>query len=279
MSTGVDAGVTGAAALLRLEQVEVVYQKVITAIQGVSLEVQAGRIVVLLGSNGAGKTTTLRAVTGFLGSDDARVTDGRIWFDTQAIENNPPHAVAARGIALVPERLKVFETLTVLENLQAAVPSSVRGRAAQRERIQQVFDQFPRLAPARGRLAGYLSGGERQMLAMGSALIGAPRLLLVDEMSLGLAPRIVEELLERLVALKKALGLTVLLVEQSAHLALQVADYGYIMESGRIVLDGTAQRLRGHSDVQEFYLGMGSGPDRRSYRDVKQYRRSRRWFG
>ncbi|OGA69875.1 MAG: hypothetical protein A3F77_17655 [Betaproteobacteria bacterium RIFCSPLOWO2_12_FULL_67_28] len=268
-----------AAPLLRLEQVEVVYQKVITAVHGVSLEVPAGQIVVLLGANGAGKTTTLRAVTGFLGSDDARVTDGKIWFEAHAIENCPPHTVAARGIALVPERRKVFETLTVLENLQAAVPSGIRGRAARRERIDQVFDQFPRLAPARGRLAGYLSGGERQMLAMGSALIGAPRLLLVDEMSLGLAPRIVEELLERLVVLKKALGLTVLLVEQSAHLALEVADYGYIMESGRVVLDGTAERLRGHGDVQEFYLGMGGGPDRRSYRDVKQYRRSRRWFG
>jgi branched-chain amino acid transport system ATP-binding protein len=265
--------------LLRLEQVEVVYQKVITAIHGVSLEVPTGQIVVLLGSNGAGKTTTLRAVTGFLGSDDAKVTDGKIWFEAHAIENSPPHLVAARGIALVPERRKVFETLTVLENLQAAVPSRIRSRAAQRERIEQVFDQFPRLAPARGRLAGYLSGGERQMLAMGSALISAPRLLLVDEMSLGLAPRIVEELLERLVLLKKALGLTVLLVEQSAHLALQVADYGYIMENGRVVLDGTAERLRAHGDVQEFYLGMGSGPDRRSYRDVKQYRRSRRWFG
>lgn len=268
-----------AAPLLQLEQVEVVYQKVITAIHGVSLEIRTGQIVVLLGSNGAGKTTTLRAITGFLGSDDAEVTGGRIWFEGHRIENSLPHVVAARGIALVPERLKVFETLTVLENLQAAVPSGIRSRVAQRERIELVFDQFPRLAPARGRLAGYLSGGERQMLAMGSALIGAPRMLLIDEMSLGLAPRIVEELLERLVVLKKALGLTVLLVEQSAHLALAVADYGYIMENGRVVLDGTAERLRGHGDVQEFYLGMGGGPDRRSYRDVKQYRRSRRWFG
>jgi len=187
--------------------------------------------------------------------------------------------VAARGIAFVPERRKVFETLTVFENLQASVPSGFRSRATQQARIEQVFDQFPDLAAARGRLAGYLSGGERQMLAMGSALIGEPRLLLVDEMSMGLAPRIVEGLLERLVTMKKALGLTVVLVEQSAHIALQIADYGYIMENGHIVLDGTAERLRGHGDVQEFYLGMGGGPDRRSYRDVKQYRRSRRWFG
>lgn len=267
------------APLLRLERVEVVYQKVITAIHGVSLEVPTGQIVVLLGSNGAGKTTTLRAVTGFLGSDDAKVTDGKIWFDGRAIENSPPHMVAALGIAFVPERRKVFETLTVFENLQASVPSGFGSRATQQARIEQVFDQFPDLAAARGRLAGYLSGGERQMLAMGSALIGEPRLLLVDEMSMGLAPRIVEGLLERLVTMKKALGLTVVLVEQSAHIALQVADYGYIMENGHIVLDGTAERLRGHGDVQEFYLGMGGGPDRRSYRDVKQYRRSRRWFG
>jgi len=265
--------------LLRMEKVEVLYQKMITAIHGVSLVVFPGQITALLGANGAGKTTTLRAVTGFLGSDDAEVSEGRIWLDGEAIENRQPHEVAARGIALVPERNKIFETLTVIENLDATGLGSVKGDKTHRQMIERVFEYFPRLAPARNRLAGYLSGGERQMLAMAAALVCRPRLLLVDEMSLGLAPRIVEELLERLVTMKKELGLTVLLVEQSAHLALKIADYGYIMENGRIVLDGTPERLREHKDVQEFYLGQIGGKERRSYRDVKQYQRSRRWFG
>lgn len=268
-----------ASPLLRLETVEVVYQKVITAVHGVSLDVFPGQITAILGANGAGKTTTLRGITGFLGTDDARVSEGRIWFDGEAIENWQPHEVASRGIALVPERNKVFETLTVMENLEATGSRAATGRAAHRRMVERVFEYFPRLAPARSRLAGYLSGGERQMLAMGTGLVCEPRLLLVDEMSLGLAPRIVEDLLERLVTLKKDLGLTVLLVEQSAHLALEIADYGYIMENGRIVLDGTPERLRDHKDVQEFYLGQVGGAARRSYRDVKQYHRSRRWFG
>lgn len=267
------------APLLHLDKVEVIYHKVVTAIQGVSLEVGQGRITTLLGANGAGKTTTLRAISGFLGSDNARVTDGEIWFDGASIGNFQPHQVTERGIVLVPERNKIFETLTVFENLEAAVPNTGGSAKSQRRLIDQTFEYFPRLALAKGRLAGYLSGGERQMLAMGTALICAPRLLLIDEMSLGLAPRIVEELLERLLVLKKDLGLTVLLVEQSAHLALDVADYGYIMENGRIVLDGTAERLRDHKDVQEFYLGQSGDESRRSYRDVKQYRRSRRWYG
>jgi branched-chain amino acid transport system ATP-binding protein len=265
--------------LLRMEKVEVLYQKVITAIHGVSLEVYPGQITVLLGANGAGKTTTLRAVTGFLGSDDAKVSEGRILLNGETIENRQPHEIAARGIALVPEHNKVFETLTVIENLDATGSDSRLGKATRRQMIERVFEYFPRLAPARNRLAGYLSGGERQMLAMGAALVCSPRLLLVDEMSLGLAPRIVEDLMAQLVTLKKDLGLTLLLVEQSAHLALEIADHGYIMENGRIVLDGTPERLRQHKDVQEFYLGQAGGEKRRSYRDVKQYQRSRRWFG
>lgn len=263
--------------LLRMEKVEVLYQKVITAIHGVSFDVYPETITVLLGANGAGKTTTLRAASGFLGSDDAAVSEGSIWLDGEAIENRQPHEMAARGIALVPERNKVFETLTVAENLDAT--GSASGTAHRRQVIERVFEYFPRLAPARNRLAGYLSGGERQMLAMGAALACSPRLLLVDEMSLGLAPRIVEDLMAQLVTMKKDLGLTVLLVEQSAHIALEIADYGYIMENGRIVLDGTSERLRRHKDVQEFYLGQVGGERRRSYRDVKQYHRSRRWFG
>jgi len=264
--------------MLRLEKVEVVYKKVITAIQGVSLDVQQGQIVVFLGTNGAGKTTTLRAISGFIGTDDAWVTEGRILFEGQDIANWPPQKVANRGIALVPEREKIFETLTVMDNLEASVGAGA-SRATRKRMIDTVFDHFPRLATAKTRLAGYLSGGERQMLAIGSALLCEPRLLLVDEMSMGLAPRLVEELLDHIVTLKKTLGLTILLVEQSAHLALGIADYGYVIENGRIVLDGTRERLGGHKDVQEFYLGQGGGDARKSYREVKQYRRSRRWYG
>ena len=261
--------------LLQLDKVEVAYHRVITAVQGVSLAVPKGAIVALLGTNGAGKTTTLRAISGFIGLDDARVSDGTIAFRGERIENRAPHEVTRRGIALVPERSKVFENLTVKENIDAVVPSS--GVSAP-QLADAVWEYFPPLARLRGREAGYLSGGERQMLAIGSALACAPQLLLVDELSQGLAPLVVEELFGRLNAIRRDLGMTVLLVEQNAALALEVADYAYVIENGRIVLDGAPERLRGHQDIQEFYLGTGAG-SRRSYRDVKQYRRSRRWYG
>ena len=246
------------------------YHQVITAVQGVSLAVRFA----LLGTNGAGKTTTLRAISGFIGLDDARVTDGSITFRGERIDNRSPNEVTARGVALVPERSKVFENLTVAENIDAVVPRA----SGSRRLADAVWDYFPALAPLRGREAGYLSGGERQMLAIGSALACGPELLLVDELSQGLAPLIVQELLVRLKAIRTDLGMTLLLVEQNAALALEFADYAYVIENGRIVLDGTPERLRGHQDIQEFYLGTGSGA-RRNYRDVKQYRRSRRWYG
>ncbi|OGA66527.1 MAG: ABC transporter ATP-binding protein [Betaproteobacteria bacterium RIFCSPLOWO2_12_FULL_65_14] len=258
--------------MLKLEKLEVVYHRVITAVQGVSLEAREGSIVALLGTNGAGKTTTLRAISGFIGLDDARVTEGAITFRGERIENRAPHGLTALGIALVPERSKVFENLSVDENLLAVVPR----KNAKFER-QRVYEFFPALAPLRRRAAGYLSGGERQMLAIGAALACAPRLLLVDELSQGLAPVLVEELMERLKLIRSAASTTILLVEQNAQIALEVADYGYVMENGRIVLDGTPERLRAHQDIQEFYLGGGGA--RRSYRDVKQYRRTRRWYG
>jgi branched-chain amino acid transport system ATP-binding protein len=263
-------------ALLRLEGVEVVYHRVITAIQGVSIEVPRGGIVALLGTNGAGKTTTLRAISGFIGLDDARVTEGAIVYRGGRIENHAPHRVTRLGVALVPERSKVFENLTVAENLEAVVP---RTGTDTRRLAESVYALFPALAVLRAREAGYLSGGERQMLAIGAALACAPDLLLVDELSQGLAPVIVEELAGRLQQVRAQLGTTVLLVEQNARIALDIADYAYVMENGRIVLDGTPERLRAHADIQEFYLGAGAGTRRRSYRDVKQYRRSRRWYG
>jgi branched-chain amino acid transport system ATP-binding protein len=256
--------------LLKMEKLEVTYHRVITAVQGVSLEVRKGSIVALIGNNGAGKTTTLRAISGFLGLDDARVTDGSITLGTHELHTLAPHRIARLGVALVPERSKVFENLSVEENLAVVVGGSSARKAL-------VYELFPALDRLRHRESGYLSGGERQMLAIGAALMGDPQLLLIDELSLGLAPRVVQELVERLRAVRERFGTTMLVVEQNAQIALQLADYGYVMENGRVVLDGTPERLRGHGDVQEFYLGGGAA--RRSYRDVKQYRRSRRWYG
>jgi branched-chain amino acid transport system ATP-binding protein len=264
-------------ALLAVDKLEIVYQRAITAVQGVTLAVQPGQIVALLGTNGAGKTTTLRAISGFLGLDDARVTEGTIAFRGERIENRPPHEITRRGIVLVPERDKLFPNLTVAENLSAPVPP--RTAAAERRRREaMVYEFFPRLADLRARTGGLLSGGERQMLALASALVCRPELLLIDELSLGLAPVVVEVLARRVRDIRHELGISVLLVEQNAVVALEIADYGYVMESGRIVLDGDAARLLAHSDIQEFYLGH-TGGERRSYRDVKQYRRSRRWYG
>jgi branched-chain amino acid transport system ATP-binding protein len=263
------------AVLLRLDNVEVTYHRVATAVQGVSLDVREGTIVALLGTNGAGKTTTLRAISGFIGLDDARVTDGSIAHQGERIDNRPPHEITARGITLVPERSKVFENLTVAENLEAVVP---RRGADARRLADAVWQYFPALAKLRSRDAGLLSGGERQMLAIGAALACAPRLLLVDELSQGLAPMIVHELIGLLQVIRRDLGMTVLLVEQNAAVALDVADHAYVLENGRIVLAGTPDELRKHPDIREFYLGFG-GERQRSYRDVKQYRRRRRWYG
>jgi branched-chain amino acid transport system ATP-binding protein len=264
-------------ALLMIEKLEVVYHRAITAVQGITLAVEPGRIVALLGTNGAGKTTTLRAISGFLGIDDARVTEGAITFKGERIENRLPHQNTMRGIVLVPERDKVFPNLTVAENL--VVPLARGATATERRRREALAYQFfPQLGELRNRVGGLLSGGERQMLALASGIVCGPELLLVDELSLGIAPVVVEDLLLRLAEIRTALGVAVLIVEQSATVALDIADFGYVMENGRIVLDGTAERLRQHPDIQEFYLGRKSG-ERRSYREVKQYRRSRRWYG
>jgi branched-chain amino acid transport system ATP-binding protein len=263
--------------LLDVQGLEVVYHRSITAVQGITLAVAPAQIVALLGTNGAGKTTTLRAISGFLGLDDARVTEGTIIFNGERIENALPYQNTLRGIVLVPERDKVFPNLTVAQNLIAPVPRGTTA-AERRRREELVYQLFPQLRELRNRVGGLLSGGERQMLALASAIICAPQLLLVDELSLGLAPVVVNDLLLRLIAIRRELGTAVLIVEQSAAVALEIADYGYVMENGKIVLDGTADRLRSHPDIQEFYLGRKSG-ERRSYREIKQYRRRRRWYG
>jgi branched-chain amino acid transport system ATP-binding protein len=258
--------------ILVVRQLEVVYNRVATAVQGVSLEVPANSIVALVGTNGAGKTTTLRAISGFLPSEDAEITDGEITLAGKRINGALPHQLARQGVILVPEREKVFPTLTVADNLTFATQE---GGAITLERV---LSYFPLLAERRSQLAGYMSGGEKQMLATAMALLCQPALLLIDELSLGLAPIVIRELMQRLQRISKEVGLSVLLVDQNAKAALAIADYGYVMESGRIVFNGKASELMNHPDVREFYLG-GGQTETKSYRDIKQYRRKRRWWG
>ncbi len=260
---------TQPAPLLAVEGLQVAYHRTAVALHGVSLRVMPQTIVALLGNNGAGKTTTLRAISGFIGLDDAHIVTGSISFAGRRIENAPPHANTARGIVLVPERDKVFPNLTVAENL--VVAASHRAGPAERRRLEAlVFQFFPALAALRPRLAGLLSGGERQMLALGSAMVCKPELLLVDELSLGLAPVAVEDLTRRVASIRQELGISILLVEQNAAVALAVADYGYVLENGRIALEGPAAELRGRREIQESYLGQASGEERRSYRALRQ---------
>jgi branched-chain amino acid transport system ATP-binding protein len=259
--------------LLQVRQLEVVYNRVATAIQGVSLDVTEGEIVALVGTNGAGKTTTLRAISGFLPSENVAITDGAITLRGERINGRIPHQLAKAGIILVPEREKVFATLSVQDNLAFAA------REDGAITIDCIHGYFPRLRDRSSQLAGYLSGGEKQMLAIGMALLCRPTLLLIDELSLGLAPIAIKELMERLRQISRELRLTVLLVEQNARAALTIADHGYVMESGRIVFSGKAAELLSHPDVREFYLGGAGQAENKSYRDIKQYRRKRRWWG
>jgi len=259
---------------LKVSKLEVVYHHVSTAIQGVSLDVSKGHLFALLGANGAGKTTTLRAISGFLGSDNAEITDGDILFEGRSLNGYPPHRIAGMGVVVVPERNKVFETLTTEENLSV----SISGSSDSQEIVEKIYDYFPSLRTRRRHLSVFLSGGERQMLAIGQALLCSPKLLLLDEVSLGLSPVLVSTLFETLVQMKRDLDLTILLVEQNAMAALELADDAAVMENGRIVFAGTSEKLLSHGDVKEFYLGIRKD-SKASYADVKQYRRTRRWWG
>ena len=258
--------------MLELHQVEVAYNKTETAVRGVSLKIEPGKTTALLGTNGAGKTTTLTAISGFLGMENAEVVGGQITFDGKRIDKMAPHRISRLGISLVPERSKVFDTMTVADNVKLTARS--------KKRVEGIYEEFPRLGELAGRTAGYLSGGEKQLLALAMALMTEPEVLLVDELSLGLAPRVTADLLSELQRVQVDRGLTVLLVEQNAAAALQIADYAYVMEDGRVVHDDTPEGLMSHGDIVEFYLGTSqSGDTHRSYRDVKQYRRKRRWAG
>lgn len=262
--------------MLSLNNVEVIYDDVILVLRGLSLQVQQGSIVALLGSNGAGKSTTLKAVSGLLPSEHGEVTDGAIVFDGQDITTMDAAQRVRHGMSLVMEGRHVFEHLTVAENLTAGAYALPRGETRQTEDL--VYSFFPKLADLRTRVAGYLSGGEQQMLAIGRALMSKPRLLMLDEPSLGLAPLLVKEIFEHIARLNSELGLTVLVIEQNARRALDVAHHGYIMEQGRIVLEGAAADLKENPDVKEFYLGLGDEGTRKSFRDVKHYKRRKRWL-
>jgi branched-chain amino acid transport system ATP-binding protein len=262
--------------MLTLNNVEVIYDEVILVLRGLSLTVPEGQIVALLGSNGAGKSTTLKAVSGLLPTEHGEVTDGQILFDGQNITKMDAAARVRLGMSLCMEGRHVFEHLTVAENLVAGAYSRDRSDAA--TDLEMVYDFLPKMADMRARIAGYLSGGEQQMLAIGRALMSKPRLLMLDEPSLGLAPLLVEEIFGFIKRLNVEMGLTVLVIEQNARRALEIADVGYIMEQGRIVLEGTGAELQENPDVKEFYLGLGDEGSRKSYRDVKHYKRRKRWL-
>jgi len=263
--------------LLSVNGIEVIYHHVILVLKGVSLQVQEGRIVALLGGNGAGKTTTLRAVSNLLAAERGVVSKGSIELRGQRIEALSPAELVRRGVVQVMEGRHCFAHLTIEENLLTGATTRRDGRAAVQHTLEKVYAYFPALKQRRGSQAAYTSGGEQQMCAIGRALMAAPRMVLLDEPSMGLAPQVVEEVFGIVRDLNHKESVTFLLAEQNTHMALRHADHGYILENGRIVLDGPAADLRENEDVKEFYLGMGEGR-RSSFRDIKSYRRRKRWL-
>ena len=275
---GGTAGASAPAAapdILQVNNIEVVYNRSVQVLRGLSLRVPQGEVVALLGSNGAGKTTTLKAVSGLLELENGAVTAGEVRFDGKPTRGRQPHELVHAGMSHVMEGRHVFEDLTVEENLVAA--TYARAGASARD-FALVYDYFPRLHERRRGLAGYLSGGEQQMLAIGRAIIAKPRIILLDEPSLGLSPLLTEEIFGALARINAEAGASMLVVEQNAAMAFAIASYAYIMETGRIVIDGPTERLMGDADVREFYLGMGEEGAARNYRDVKHYKRRKRWL-
>jgi branched-chain amino acid transport system ATP-binding protein len=266
-----------AAPILALKSIEVVYDHVILVLKGVSLTVPSGAIVALLGANGAGKSTTLKAISNLLLAERGKVTKGAIELMGERVDGRTPSDLVRRGCIQVMEGRHCFGHLTVEENLLTGAFTRADGRGAVAADLEMVYGYFPRLRERRASLAGYISGGEQQMCAIGRALMSRPKMILLDEPSMGLAPQLVEEIFEIVQRLNAEQGVSVLLAEQNTHMALKYATYGYILENGRIVMDGAARALRENEDVREFYLGIG-GADRRSFRDVKSYKRRKRWL-
>ncbi|HKX09851.1 MAG TPA: ABC transporter ATP-binding protein [Stellaceae bacterium] len=266
-----------ATALLSVSNIEVIYNHVILVLKGVSLEVPEAGVVALLGANGAGKTTTLKAISNLLRGERGDVTKGSISYRGERVERLTPNDLVKRGVIQVMEGRHCFGHLTVEENLLTGAFTRSDGRGAVRAELDRVYTYFPRLRERRQSLAGYVSGGEQQMTALGRALMARPNMILLDEPSMGLAPQIVEEIYEIVRRLNRETKVSFLLAEQNTNIALRYADYGYILENGRVVMDGAAERLRANDDVKEFYLGLSTS-GRKSYRDVKHYRRRKRWL-
>lgn len=264
--------------MLKINNIDVFYKDVIFVLKGVSLEVQDTAVVALLGSNGAGKSTTLKAISGLLKPEEGKVTSGNIEFDGRRIENLMPEEIARLGILQVMEGRRVFPQLTTEENLKASTSTARRGFAAS-TLLGRVYHYLPRLKELRHSVAGYLSGGEQQMLVIGRALMANAKLMLLDEPSLGLSPLLVRHIFDIIKRLNEEEKLSILLVEQNVKLALSLTTYGYIMENGKIVLDGPADKLRENEDVKEFYFGLKQSGARRNYREVKHYKRRKRWLG
>ncbi len=262
--------------MLTVNNIEVLYHEVILALKGVSLEVPSRGIVALLGANGAGKSTTLKAISGLLRHENGRVTEGSIEFLGQRIDRRSAEEIARMGIIQVIEGRRVFEHLTVEQNLRVGAHLRADGRSVAAG-LEMVYQYFPRLKERRHVVAGFVSGGEQQMLVIGRALMAGPRLLLLDEPSMGLAPLLIREIFEIVTRLNRAEGISILLVEQNARLALSVAQYAYVLENGRIVMDGESERLRENPDIRDFYLGLTDLGTRKSFRAVKHYKRRKRW--
>ncbi len=263
--------------VLSVNNIEVIYDHVILVLKGVSLEVPEGGIVALLGANGAGKTTTIKSISNLLKSERGEVTKGTIEFMGDRVESLNPADLVNRGVVQVMEGRHCFEHLTVEENLMTGAYTRKDGRKAIADSLDKVYAYFPRLRERRKSQAGYTSGGEQQMIAVGRALMAKPKVVLLDEPSMGLAPQLVEEIFQIVQTLNQKEGVTFLLAEQNTNVALRYATYGYILENGRVVMDGKANELQNNEDVKEFYLGI-SGGERKSFRDVKQYRRRKRWL-
>jgi len=263
--------------LLVVNNIEVIYHNVILVLKGMSLQVEEGRIVAVLGNNGAGKTTTLKAISGLLKSEDGAVTDGQIHYKGERIDRKFPEEIVRKGIFQVMEGRRVFEDLSIDENLIAGGHTN-RSRRRMKEDIRKVYELFPRLQARKNVLAGYISGGEQQMLVIGRGLMSTPTLMLLDEPSMGLSPLLVSEIFKIIQQINRDEGVSILLVEQNARLALSIASHGYVMENGRIVLDDTVEKLKENADVREFYLGLTEVGKKKSYRDVKHYKRRKRWL-